>query len=164
ASEDIGNADPRGIMVAEAAWSLTERVGMPECRIILSQCAIYLALAPKSNAAYNAINEAMDDVKTGRTVAVPVHIKDGNVKKAARKGGSGRGDDYQYAHDAETGGAAGEVGGITGQDYLGVSRRYYRPTDRGVEKLFKERLDAVLAERERLRAGDGGARADETRP
>ena len=66
ASEDIGNADPRGIMVAEAAWSLTERVGMPECRIILSQATTYLALAPKSNAAYKAIDEAMADVREGR--------------------------------------------------------------------------------------------------
>ncbi|MBY0396252.1 MAG: hypothetical protein K2X91_07255, partial [Thermoleophilia bacterium] len=152
ASEDVGNADPRGVMVAEAAWSLTERVGMPECRIILSQCAIYLALAPKSNASYMAIEEAMADVKQGRTVAVPVHIKDKNVKKAARKGGSGRGDEYQYAHDAKTGGTAGEVGGVTGQDYLGVNRRYYTPTDRGVEKVLGERLRAVRDERERLRA------------
>ncbi|MDP1662783.1 MAG: replication-associated recombination protein A [Phycisphaerales bacterium] len=153
ASEDIGNADPRGIMVAEAAWSLTERVGMPECRIILSQCAIYLALAPKSNASYLAIDEAMADVKQGRTVAVPVHIKDGNVRKSHQKGGSGKGEGYRYAHDAQTGGAAGEVGGVTSQDYLGVSRRYYRPTERGVEKLLKERLDAVRAERDRLRGG-----------
>jgi len=151
ASEDIGNADPRGIMVAEAAWALTERVGMPECRIILSQCATYLALAPKSNAAYLAIEEATADVKQGRTVAVPVHIKDGNVRKSHQKGGSGKGEGYQYAHDAQTAGAAGEVGGVTAQDYLGVSRRYYRPTDRGVEKLLKERLEAVLAERARLR-------------
>jgi putative ATPase len=151
ASEDIGNADPRGIMVAEAAWSLTERVGMPECRIILAQCATYLALAPKSNASYLAIDEAMTDVKQGRTVAVPVHIKDGNVRKSHQKGGSGKGEMYQYAHDAQTAGAAGEVGGVTAQDYLGVSKRYYRPTERGVEKMLKERLEAVIAERERLR-------------
>lgn len=153
ASEDIGNADPRGIMVAEAAWSLTERVGMPECRIILSQCAIYLALAPKSNASYLAIDEALVDVKQGRTVAVPVHIKDGNVRKSHQKGGSGKGDSYQYAHDAQTQGRAGQVGGVTAQDYLGVNKRYYRPTDRGVEKMLGERLDAVRAERERLRGG-----------
>ncbi len=153
ASEDVGNADPRGIMVAEAAWALTERVGMPECRIILSQCAIYLALAPKSNASYLAIDEAMADVKQGRTVAVPVHIKDGNVRKSHQKGGSGKGEGYKYAHDAQTAGAAGEVGGVTDQDYLSVSRRYYRPTVRGVEKLLKERLGAVRAERDRLRGG-----------
>ncbi|MFT3687239.1 MAG: replication-associated recombination protein A [Phycisphaerales bacterium] len=163
ASEDIGNADPRGIMVAEAAWSLTERVGMPECQIILSQCAIYLALAPKSNASYLAINEAMADVKQGRTVAVPVHIKDGNVRKSHQKGGSGKGEGYQYAHDAQTTGAAGEVGGVTAQDYLGVNKQYYRPTGRGVEKMFGERLEAVRAERERLqgRTGESGQGTDE---
>ncbi len=150
ASEDIGNADPRGIMVADAAWQLTERVGMPECRIILAQCTTYLALAPKSNASYLAIDAAMADVKSGRTVAVPVHIKDGNVKKAARMGGTANGEAYAYAHDAKTGGAAGEVGGVTGQDYLGVSKRYYQPTDRGVEKLLGERLEAIIAERERV--------------
>jgi putative ATPase len=164
ASEDIGNADPRGIMVAEAAWSLTERVGMPECQIILSQCATYLALAPKSNASYIAISEAMDDVKNGRTVAVPVHIKDKNVKKAARKGGSGRGDEYQYAHDAQTAGAAGEVGGVTGQDYLGVNKQYYRPTERGVEKLLRERLEAVRAERGRLKGSAGTGRQGSDEP
>jgi putative ATPase len=131
---------------------------MPECRIILSQCAIYLALAPKSNASYLAIDEAIADVKQGRTVAVPVHIKDGNVRKSHQKGGSGQGEGYQYAHDAETSGAAGQVGGVTAQDYLGVSKRYYRPTERGVEKMLKERLEAVRAERDRLR---GGASPDE---
>ncbi len=152
ASEDIGNADPRGIMVAAACWELVERIGLPEARITLAQCTTYLALAPKSNASYLAIDEAMADVRQGRTVAVPAPIKDGNVRLAGeRSAGSVRGEDYQYAHDAPTTGAAGEVGGVTAQDYLGVSRRYYRPVARGHEAALGERLEAVLAERARLR-------------
>jgi len=146
ASEDIGNADPRAIMVAAAAWELVERIGMPEARITLGQAACYLALAPKSNAAYMAIEEALTDVKEGRTVAVPQHIKDGNVRKASNlsAGGSGKGegDAYAYTHDA---GARSELLGMVGtQDYLGVAKRYYRPTDHGAEKLLKERLEEAL--------------------
>lgn len=153
ASEDIGNADPRGIMVAAAAWELVERIGMPEARITLSQATIYLALAPKSNASYTAIDAALDDVRQGRSVAVPSAIKDGNVRKASEmSAGTQKGERYEYAHDAATSGAAGQVGGVTAQDYLGVSRRYYTPTARGLEAQLAQRLDAVRAERERLAA------------
>ncbi len=147
ASEDIGNADPRGIMVAASTWELVERIGMPECRIPLSQCACYLALAPKSNAAYNAINEAMEDVKQGRTVPVPVHIKDGNVKKASRLSAddapSGQGEAYAYAHTDGIPTGPNGVGIVGTQDYLGVKKRYYRPTPYGAEKLLGDRLDEV---------------------
>ncbi len=147
ASEDIGNADPRGIMVAAACWELVERVGMPECRIILSQCACYLALAPKSNASYLAIDEAMADVKSGRTVAVPVAIKDGNVRKASDMSGESTtrgGEKYVYTHGLD---AVAGVGGVSGQDYLGVDKQYYRPTELGAEKMLKERLEALRAAR-----------------
>lgn len=144
ASEDIGNADPRGIMVAAACWELIERIGMPEARITLSQCACYLSLAPKSNASYLAIDAAMKDVKEGRTVAVPAHIKDGNVRKAAGKsadGGapSGKGDAYAYAHTEGVKSAA--LGMIGTQDYLGVNKRYYEPADSGLERQLRERLE-----------------------
>src|SRR5262249_10895288 len=76
ASEDIGNADPRAIMVAAAAWELTDRIGIPECRITLAQCATYLALAPKSNASYTAIEEALTDIRQGRTLPVPIYLRD----------------------------------------------------------------------------------------
>ncbi len=156
ASEDIGNADPRGIMVAGACWELVERVGMPEARITLAQATIYLALAPKSNASYVAIERALSDVKGGRTMPVPYHIKDGNVRKAGnRSAGSERGQGYQYAHDAPTQGPAGGVGGITGQDYLGVDVRYYEPTDRGLEAQLRVRLEQVRSERERVRTNAG---------
>jgi putative ATPase len=149
ASEDIGNADPRGIQVAAAAWELVERIGMPEARITLSQCAIYLALAPKSNASYVAINEAMADVKEGRTIPVPIYLQSG--KKAESEGdprfAQGR-EQYKYSHDVE---ANTSIGGVSAQDYLGVDKEYYRPTDRGLEQRLKERLEEVR----RARRGEG---------
>jgi putative ATPase len=146
ASEDIGNADPRAIMVAASAWQLVERVGMPECRIIIAQCATYLALAPKSNASYTAIDAAIADVREGRTVAVPIHIKDGNVKKAAKMSendATREGKAYAYAHTEGVKTSPGGVGIVGTQDYLGVSKTYYQPTDHGYEKTLKERLDEV---------------------
>ncbi|HWO94355.1 MAG TPA: replication-associated recombination protein A, partial [Dehalococcoidia bacterium] len=137
ASEDIGNADPRGIMIAAACWELVERIGMPEARITLAQCTTYLALAPKSNASYMAIDEAMSDVREGRTMPVPMYIKDTNVRKAAGMSeggehGPGAGQQYVYAHD--------EPDAIGRQEYLGVDKSYYRPTDRGAEKLLADML------------------------
>jgi putative ATPase len=152
ASEDVGNADPRGVMVAAAAWELVERVGMPEARIILAQCTIYLAMAPKSKACYNAIDAALEDVRTGRTVPVPVQIKDGNVRKAsamsAGSGGGGARYENVFAHDD----------GLGRQDYLGVEARYYHPTDRGAEKAFADLL-ARARELRGQKAAGGGERA-----
>jgi putative ATPase len=154
ASEDIGNADPRAIMVAAATWELVERIGMPEARITLGQCICYLALAPKSNASYKAIDAAMEDVREGRTVAVPKHIKDGNVRKAGDKsaGGAagGKGDSYNYTH--EHGIPSRLLGRVGAQDYLGVTKNYYQPTEFGAEKLLKDRLE----EAKRLRQEEGG--------
>jgi putative ATPase len=140
ASEDIGNADPRGTMVAAACWELVERVGMPEARIIIAQCAIYLACAPKSNASYLAIDEAMNDVAEGRTIPVPVYIKDTNVKKAAGLSadsakGFGSGKAYVYSHET--------ANALSGQDYLGVEKDYFRPTDRGHEKAMRQWMDLL---------------------
>lgn len=148
ASEDIGNADPRGIMVAGACWELVERIGMPEGRITLAQCTTYLALAPKSNASYIAIDEAMADVREGRTVPVPVHIKDGNVRKAAQMSAGGlKGQGYRYAHDD---GAKDDRLGVIGvQDYLRVEKAYYRPTEHGHEKALKAALEAARQARRR---------------
>src|SRR4051812_41289849 len=152
ASEDVGNADPRAIMVAASAWELVERVGMPEAQIILAQVAIYLAMAPKSNASYLAIAAAMEDVREGRTVPVPVYLKDGNVRKAAEMsaggregmaggGGPGVGAADRYAHD--------EPGAVGTQDYLGVDKRYYVPTEHGAEKAIAERLEEIRKLRQR---------------
>lgn len=139
ASEDIGNADPRAIMVAQAAWELVERIGMPEARITLAQAAAYLACCPKSNASYVAINEAMADVKEGRTLPVPMYLRDPNSSPvsigpeghAARTKHAG-GESYQYSHEA--------AGGMTGQDYLGVDKEYYRPQGAGAEGPMLDRL------------------------
>jgi putative ATPase len=174
ASEDIGNADPRAIMVAASAWHLVERLGMPEARITLAQCCTYLALAPKSNAAYVAIEEALEDVREGRTVQVPQAIKDKNVKKGERlsagrpdrasgggaggSGGGGGADAYAYTH--EEGIPSPLLGRVGQQSYLGIDRRYYRPTDHGSEKVLRARLD----EARRLRAGDDPAPPPEPPP
>ena len=99
----------------------------------------YLACAPKSNAATVVIGEARADVREGRLLPVPVHLRDSHYGGAKRLG---QGQDYQYAHDAE--------GGIAAQDYLGVEREYYRPVDRGFEKELIERLNSI---RSRLREG-----------
>lgn len=141
ASEDIGNADPRAIMVAAAAWELVERIGLPEARITLAQAATYLALAPKSNASYVAIEEASSDVREGRTLPVPIYLRDRNSSPVAGADGKGirvgdaAGERYEYSHDVP--------GAVTGQDYLGVTRSYYRPSGHGVEKALAERLEEI---------------------
>lgn len=138
ASEDIGNADPRAVMIADACWSLVERIGMPEARITLGQCATYLALAPKSNAAYTAIDAAIADVRDGRTIPVPMFLRDGHKVDSVGSAQEGKGYEYSHARGKET-----SVGGVTGQDYLGVEKTYYEPTERGYEKVMRERLEEV---------------------
>src|SRR4051812_17987304 len=137
ASEDVGNADPQAIQVAAAAFDIVEKVGMPEAQITLSQAAIYMATAPKSNASYVAINQAMADVREGRTLPVPRHLKDTHYKGSARLG---HGKGYQYAHDFE--------GGYVEQDYLGVDKSYYVPTDRGYEATIADYLRRIRGLRE----------------
>ncbi len=154
ASEDIGNADPRAIMVAAACWELVERIGMPEARITLAQCLTYLATCPKSNASYTAIDRALDDVRQGRTVAVPNHIKDGNVRKAVQKSAGGAGKDqpaqsYRYTHD--DGLPSASLGIVGAQDYLGVNTQYYQPPDIGHEKVIADRLREARALRQAAR-------------
>ena len=129
ASEDVGNADPMALVVATSAWQACEFIGLPEAQIILSQAAIYVACAAKSNAAGVGIGEARRDVREGKTVAVPKHLQDAHYPGAKRLG---RGEGYKYAHDFE--------GGHVAQDY-GIPRgTYYHPTDRGKEAEFGERL------------------------
>jgi len=136
ASEDVGNADPQALVIANAAAQATLFIGMPECRIILSQAATYVALAPKSNAAYVAIDEALDDVRQRRVLPVPTHLKDSHYGGAKKLG---HGEGYQYAHSA--------ADGWVDQDYLGVDRSYYRPVDRGFESELKTRLDGFRQRR-----------------
>jgi putative ATPase len=129
ASEDIGNADPNAIVVAAAAFDIVEKVGMPEAQLTLGQAAIYMATAPKSNASALAIWGAMADVREGRTLPVPKHLKDTHYQGAGRLG---HGQGYQYAHD--------HPGGYVKQDYLGVEKQYYTPTDRGFEQEIAKRM------------------------
>jgi len=132
ASEDIGNADPRALLVAVAAMQATEFVGLPECQLTLSQAVTYLALAPKSNACTTAIGAARRDVREQAVIPVPRHLQDKHFS-GARQLGHGQG--YEYAHDAPD--------AIAAQDYLGVEKRYYEPTDRGEERDLAERLAAI---------------------
>lgn len=136
AAEDVGNADPHGLVLAQAAAAATEFIGMPECRIILAQAATYLALAEKSNAAYKAIDAALEDVKQSRLLPVPIHLRDAHYKGAARLE---HGQGYEYPHDADD--------GWVPQDYLGVDRSYYQPVERGAELGMKQRLDLLRQKR-----------------
>ncbi len=132
ASEDIGNADPRAISVAAAAFDITDRIGLPECQLTLAQAAIYMACAPKSNASAMAIWSAMSDVKENRTIPVPYHLRNAPHPKMKELYGYSEG--YQYSHKYE--------GGISpDQDYLGVDKDYYTPTDRGYEKHIAAYLE-----------------------
>ncbi|MEI8380691.1 MAG: replication-associated recombination protein A [Planctomycetota bacterium] len=153
AAEDIGNADPQGLILAQAAAHATEFIGLPECRIPLAQAVTYLALAPKSNASYVAIDAAMEDVRTQRTLPVPVHLRDRHYEGAKRLG---HGDGYQYPHAADEGWVA--------QDYLGVNARYYEPVDRGYEAELKRRLEELRARRKPAEGPDASATARENAP
>ncbi|MFO0864247.1 MAG: replication-associated recombination protein A [Gemmataceae bacterium] len=136
ASEDVGNADPQALAVATGAWHAVEFVGLPECQLALSQATLYLATAPKSNAATTAIGDARSDVKQGRTIPVPKHLRDSHYRGSKDLG---HGEGYEYAHDHE--------GGWVDQDYLGEVRTYYRPTDRGFEAEIRRRMDEIKAKR-----------------
>ena len=131
ASEDIGNADPRGISVAVAAMQACEFVGMPECAINLSQATTYLATAPKSNASCMAISEAMADIESGAVQPVPEHLKNKHVKAI----GSNEVTEYKYPHAF--------ANHYVEQSYLGVPKKYYRPSDQGYESTISKRMDSL---------------------
>jgi putative ATPase len=132
ASEDVGNADPQAMLVATAAWHAVEMVGLPECQLALSQAVTYIATAPKSNAATVAIGAARDDVKNGRTLPVPLHLRDTHYQGAKKLG---HGEGYLYSHDFE--------GGHVEQAYLTEERHYYEPTDRGYEAVIRQRMEEI---------------------
>ena len=131
ASEDIGNADPRGISVAVAAMQACEFVGMPECAINLAQATTYLASAPKSNASCMAVQEAMADVERGAVQPVPEHLKNKHVRAI----GSGEVTEYKYPHDF--------ANHFVKQEYLTIPKKYYRPSDQGYEATIMKRLSAT---------------------
>ena len=129
AAEDVGLADPQALVVAVAAQQAAELVGMPEARIPLAEAAVYIATAPKSNRAYSAGEKAAEEVREGVTLAVPLHLRGTGYHGSKRLG---HGADYQYSHDHED--------AYVPQAYLPEGRRYYEPSDRGVEKRIGERL------------------------
>jgi len=132
ASEDIGNADPRSLQITLDAWDTQERLGSPEGELALAQAVIYLAMAPKSNAVYDAFNRCMADIRKDPDYAVPVHIRNAPTKLLKEMG---HGAEYRYAHAEPDAFAAGEA-------YLPEaisSRRYYEPVPRGLELKMAEK-------------------------
>ncbi|WP_043363243.1 replication-associated recombination protein A [Microbacterium testaceum] len=135
AAEDIGMADPQALQIAVAAADAVAFIGMPEGRIPLAEATVYLATTAKSNAAYNAINAAIADVRAGGFGRVPLHLRDAHYPGAKRLG---HGKGYKYAHDSEI--------GIVTQQYLPdelVGKRYYEPTNHGAERDVSARLEKI---------------------
>jgi putative ATPase len=140
ASEDIGNADPQALLVADAAARAVDRVGLPECALNLAQASVHLALAPKSNASYKALAAARAEVRANGAKTPPDHLRDAHYPGAEKLG---RGSGYRYAHD--------EPGGVSDQQLIPdglADRRFYVPTERGFEAELGRRLAEL---RQRLR-------------
>ncbi len=131
ASEDVGNADPRALLIASAAMQATESVGMPEVRINLAQAVTYLATAPKSNASYLAVNAALRDVENGRSLPVPEHLKNVHIKAE----GKTPADAYQYPHDFKQ--------HYVEQAYVPTSAVYYEMRNQGYEATLAKRMAAL---------------------
>ncbi|MGM0593942.1 MAG: replication-associated recombination protein A [Pseudomonadota bacterium] len=138
ASEDIGNADPRGLQLALNAWDVQERLGSPEGELAIAQAVVYLACAPKSNAVYMAYNNAMADARSGGSEEVPIHLRNAPTKLMKELG---YGHAYRYAHDEPEGYAAGEHYFPEGM----APRHYYQPVPRGLEQKIAEKLEHLRA-------------------
>lgn len=137
ASEDVGNADPQALPLTVACMQACEFIGLPECQLTLAQTVCYLACAPKSNAATVAIGQARSDIRDGRILPVPRHLRDAHYQGAKQ---FEHGKDYEYSHNA--------ADGVSAQDYLGVDSEYYHPVNRGAEAEIARRLEEI---REKLR-------------
>jgi putative ATPase len=132
AAEDVGNADPLALVLANAALQISEFVGMPEARIPLAQAVTYVACAPKSNASYLALERATEDIKENKIQDVPDHLKDASYK-GAQELGHGLG--YKYSHDYP--------GHYVNQQYTSKKACYYEPAGLGHEAKIKERLEKL---------------------
>ncbi|MGQ9644117.1 MAG: replication-associated recombination protein A, partial [Ignavibacterium sp.] len=135
ASEDIGNASPNALVLAEAAFSAVDKIGMPEARIILAQCVTYLASAPKSNASYLGIEKALEEVRKNPLAQVPLHLRNAPTKLMKELG---YGSDYKYAHDYQN--------HFVEENYLPdelAGKQFYFPTEQGQEKKIKEWLKSL---------------------
>lgn len=141
ASEDIGNASPNALVLAEAAFSAIDKIGMPEGRIILAQCTTYLASCPKSNASYIGIESALSDVRNNPLYSVPLHLRNAPTKLMKE---IGYGKEYKYPHDFKN--------HFIDEEYLPKElsdKHYYKPTDNGQEKSIKERLKELWKNRKK---------------
>ncbi|MFH1457676.1 MAG: replication-associated recombination protein A [Candidatus Omnitrophota bacterium] len=134
AAEDVGNADPLALVLANASLQISEFVGMPEARIPLAQAVIYVSCAPKSNASYLAIEKAAQDIEQKKVQEVPDHLKEASYSGAEKLG---HGKDYKYAHDYPE--------HFVGQKYTRKRVRYYEPTEMGFEAKIKQRLEKLRA-------------------
>jgi putative ATPase len=141
AAEDVGLADPMALVLANAAHHAAEFVGWPEARLPIAEAAIYIATAHKSNSAILAIDAALDDVRSGKTLPVPQRLRDAHYAGAKRLG---HGEGYEYAHNAPE--------HFVAQDYLGATRKYYQPGEIGAEKKIKERVEQWRRQFDELRA------------
>lgn len=148
AAEDVGLADPKALLIAQAAAQAVDFVGLPEARIILAEATLYIATAPKSNSAIVAIDSALQDIREKRVVPVPVHLRDGHYVGAERLG---HGKGYRYAHDFP--------GHFVVQDYLGVDREFYHPSDQGYEKHLQEIVQRRQAMFRSLRQASSASQA-----
>ncbi len=129
AAEDVGNADPQALVIANAALGIIESIGLPEGKIPLAQAALYIATAPKSNACCEGISEAMKDVENERHQEVPCHLKESHYRGAKRLN---RGENYLYPHAYQE--------GFVSQQYLSRKKQYYSPSSHGFEKIIRERM------------------------
>jgi putative ATPase len=143
AAEDVGNADPQAIVVANAAMQIADFVGFPEAKIPLAQGTVYIACAPKSNASYMAIEKAMKDIEEERTQEVPDDLKDASYFGAEKLG---HGLDYKYAHSFKD--------HYVKQDYVRKRKKYYFPTDMGFEKKIKEWMNHLKQEEKNEGTGE----------
>ncbi len=146
AAEDVGNADPQALILANAALQVAEFVGMPEAQLPLAQAVIYVATAPKSNSTVKAISKAMSDVKQEKTEAVPEHLRDASYPGAKRLG---HGEGYKYPHDYP--------GHVVDQRYLPRDVVYYEPSDQGYENEIARRIERWKHKRKsETESGDSG--------
>lgn len=135
AAEDVGMADPQALLIAVAAADAVQLIGLPEARIPLAEATIYIATAPKSNAAYIAIDQAIADVRAGKAGMVPIHLRDAHYSGAKKLG---HGKDYRYPHN--------DPRGVLAQEYLPeglTTTQYYRPTQHGHERVVSDRLEKI---------------------
>ena len=133
ASEDIGNADPNALNIGVSTFKAIEFLGLPEGRHALAQAVVYMATAPKSNASYSALNEALDDVRNNKSQEVPNHLKEASYKGASKLG---HGEGYKYPHNYDH--------NYVDQEYMSVSKKYYHPSKNGFEREIKARMDELL--------------------